>query len=144
MEFRLRIKMDYKMPWHLLSRVFLENSGFVKRCDEYVRSQGPQAFARWFQQPIVQSTWTFQPSMKQHQFRAVRRISTGTFSQFQKPQPGKPKMKKQKSFYYYCTSYLLSYCLLCLCRSCKTLYAQTNYVQSKVSILCVENRLNKL
>ena len=32
--------------------------------------------------------------MKQRQFRAERRISTGTFSRFQKPQPGKPKMQK--------------------------------------------------
>ena len=121
----------------------IRNSGFVKTCDEHVRSQGPQAFARWFQQPIVQSTWTFQPSMKQHQFRAVHRISKGTFSQFQKPQPGKPKMQKNIKVFLFLL-YLLSIILLSVCRSCKTFSVQENYVQSKVSILCVENRLNKL
>ena len=79
-------------------------------------------------------------------------ISSGQCIEFQKAHflsfkslnQGNLKCKKEKSFYFYCTYYLLSYCLLCLCRSYKTLSVQTNYVQSKVSILCVENRLTKL
>ena len=51
--------------------------------------------------------------MKQHQYRAVRRISTGTFSQFQKPQPGKPKMKKQNKSLFITIVLIIYYPIVC-------------------------------